>query len=163
MVAEFVGVAQFKDERVYLFYRRMQKLGRSFRVSLEARDDGVVLGRFALNLFKEWIRPSYKRYLLENSAEFFFCLGDAYKVAIQYEQIEQIVGKGDTSSFSDEFLSALTRVKFGLNDNEKALRDGTDSSQGGLATQEKGAGFEVPWDGTDASRDGFFCCTARWY
>jgi len=37
-----------------------------------------------------------------------------------------------------------------------ALRDGTDSSQGGLATQEKGAGFKVPWDGTDASRDGFF-------
>ena len=42
-----------------------------------------------------------------------------------------------------------------------ALRDGTDSSQGGLATQEKGAGFEVPWDGTDASRDGFFFVALR--
>ena len=48
--------------------------------------------------------------------QIFFCLGDAYKVAKQYEQIEQIVGEGETSSSSDEYLSALTRVKFGLKD-----------------------------------------------
>ena len=83
--------------------------------SLEASEDGLVLGRLALNAFKEGIRPSYKRYLLEHSAEI-FCLEDAYKVAKQYEQIEQIVGEGETSSSSDEYLSALTRVKFGLKD-----------------------------------------------
>ena len=57
------------------------------------------------------------------------------------------MGEGETSSFSDEFPSALTRVKFGLNDKGfNSLRDGIDASQGGLATQEKGAGFEVPRD-----------------
>ena len=36
-----------------------------------------------------------------------------------------------------------------------ALRDGTDASQGGLATQGEGAGCNISRDEVDASRDGF--------
>ena len=80
MVAEFVGAVQFKDENVYLLYRRIQKLERSCRAFLEASDDGVVLRRVAINAFKEGIRPSYKGYLLEHSTEI-SCLDNAYRVA----------------------------------------------------------------------------------